>query len=193
MNPKIALVDMDGTLCNYEGSLNEKVKDVIGSQANIWDPKYKKLVALIKSQPGFWYDLPVIDFGMSIVKYLQEKDWEVHILTKGPYKTTSAWTEKVEWCRHWLPGVPVTITEDKSLVYGRILFDDFPKYCEAWLKWRPRGLVIMPKYEYNIGFDGKYPVNVIRGGYDNIDDVRRAIDTAAVRKAGTHSGNGDKQ
>lgn len=180
----IALVDMDGTLCDYEGTLNSKMQEVLGEKVETWDPKYKRLVDLIKSHPGFWYDLPPIQFGMDLVKYFQKTDWEVHILTKGPYHATSAWSEKVEWCRHFLPGTPVTITENKSLVYGRILFDDWPVYCRSWLKWRPRGLVIMPRYDYNKEFEREHPGSVIRAEYANFDEVKSIVDSVAKRKPG---------
>jgi len=180
----IALVDMDGTLCDYDAALRHQVHRILGEQADPWDPKHKNLVDMIKSYPGFWRDLPRIPFGLEIVDYLQCTGWQVHILTKGPHRTTSAWTEKVEWCREWLPGIPVTITEDKGLVYGKILFDDWPDYCSAWLKWRSNGLVIMPKYDYNEKFALDNPKSIIRGGFDNIDQVKAAIDSAANRKPG---------
>lgn len=183
-DPNIALVDMDGTLCDYEGTLNSKMAEVLGKEVETWDPKYRKLTDLIKSHPNFWYDLPPIQFGMDLVKYLKENNWQVHILTKGPYRTTSAWSEKVEWCRYFLPNTPVTITEDKGLVYGRILFDDWPVYCKAWLKWRPRGLVIMPEYDYNVDFAQENPESVVRAGYHNFNFVKDVIDQVAKRKPG---------
>lgn len=180
----IALVDMDGTLCDYEGALRDKLRDLVGRDANIHDKHYKKLVDLIKKQPGFWSGLQPIPAGFKMVCMLQDAGFEVHILTKGPYRTTSAWTEKVEWCREHLPGVPVTITEDKGLMYGRILFDDWPPYCESWLKFRPRGLVIMPAYEYNKGFEEKYPGQVIRLTGDNWNEIEEVIKKAAKRLPG---------
>jgi hypothetical protein len=90
------------------------------------------------------------------------------ILTKGPYNATSAWTEKVQWCREHIYYVPITITEDKSLVYGKVLVDDWPPYVTQWLEWRPRGLVIMPDQPWNQDFI--HP-NVFRyrGHQDDID------------------------
>ena len=39
---------------------------------------------------------------------------------------------EAQWCQHHLPGVPVTITMDKGLVYGKVLVDDYPPYVERW-------------------------------------------------------------
>lgn len=189
-----ALVDMDGTLCDYERAIKFKLLEIFGIDCakeimnGGWNlDKYKAAVNTIKKVPGFWRGLHRIELGFKIVDMLKANGFELHVLTKGPYKTTSAWTEKVEWCRDNLPGVPVTITEDKGLMYGKILVDDWPEYCEKWLKWRPRGLVIMPAYEYNKGFELKYPGQVIRteglDGHD-LDYVEAAIKKVASRGSG---------
>lgn len=180
----IALVDMDSTLCDYEGAMNGKIKEIIGKDARWSDPKYKKVVELIKLQPGFWRNLQPIASGFKVVSLLQESGFQVNILTKGPYKTMSAWSEKVEWCRFHLPGVPVTITENKGLVYGRILVDDWPIYCEQWLKWRPRGLLLMPAYPYNKDFSKQYPGQVVYVNESNWNNVKSAIQNVAQRESG---------
>ena len=185
----IALVDMDQTLCDYEGAIEKRVAKALGGYINTphggwYNEEYKGIVELIKTNPGFWRTLPKIELGFKIVELLKEQGFQLHILTKGPYKSTSAWTEKVEWCREHLPGVPVTITEDKGLMYGKLLVDDWPIYCEAWLKFRPRGLVIMPAYHYNEGFDKLHPGQVIRATKDNLDEVKKLIEKVSKRQAG---------
>lgn len=181
----IALVDMDQTLCDYEGAVQAKLKELYGEEAGAWWlNKNEKVVDLIKKVPGFWRTLPKIGLGFKILEILKENSFNLHVLSKGPYKTTGAWTEKVEWCREHLPGVPVTITEDKGLMYGKLLVDDWPPYCEAWLKFRPRGLVIMPAYSYNEGFDVLHPNQVIRATENNLEEVRKLIEKVAKRQSG---------
>jgi len=141
----------------------------------------KELCNLIKSQPGFWRDLNPIDMGMQTLNLISIH-MSPHILTKGPFKTTSAWSEKVEWCRKHVPGTPVTVTEDKGLTYGRMLFDDFPPYCRQWLAWRPRGIVLMLPYAYNKDFDKEFPGRVTYVTGKNWDEVEAAIKAAAERK-----------
>ena len=174
---KIALVDMDQTLCDYEGTIKNKIKEYLQNQdlviCNL--DYYEEIASKIKKTPGFWKTLPEIELGFKIINILKSYGYDIHVLTKGPYNTTSAWTEKVEWCREHLPGVPVTITENKSLVYGKILVDDWPEYCEQWLKHRPRGQVIMPAYSYNEGFDKKYHGRVIRTDGTNLNRVEEII------------------
>lgn len=184
-NEQLALVDMDGTLCFYEDALNAKMKyvlgEILGDDFDTWDPKYERLRDLIKAQPGFWRNLKPIHLGLEILTCLKIAGFDVHILTKGPYKTTSGWTEKVEWCREHLPGTPVTITENKGMVYGKVLFDDYPDYCEAWMKHRPRGLVLMPAYDYNKKFAENHPNQVLRCTWDNLDKVKETIKLAYDR------------
>lgn len=179
----IALVDMDGTLCDYEGQLRREAAAIVGPEVNIHEPKWEKLVDLIKQRPGFWRELPPLDFGFQVVDLLHQYSFDVHVLTKGPYRTTSAWTEKVDWCRKHLPNVPVTITENKGMVYGKVLVDDWIPYCEAWLKWRPRGKVIMPAHGYNEGFDKLHPANVVRADSSSLDRVKEVIKIAAMEAA----------
>lgn len=160
MTEPIALIDMDGTLCDYEGAMNEGLRAIAAPGEKMPEnfdediPEYmKNRQSLIKKQVGWWENLRFTDFGQKILSKLRELKFELHILTKGPWSTTSAWTEKVKWCRTNVPDASITITEDKGLVYGRVLVDDYPGYIERWLEWRPRGTVIMPSYPYNAGFE----------------------------------------
>jgi hypothetical protein len=75
------------------------------------------------------------------------------VLTNGPSKIPAAWAEKVLWCQEHVPDADITIGRDKGLVYGRILFDDWPPYVRRWLRWRPRGLVVMLDHPRNRGFE----------------------------------------
>lgn len=189
---KVALVDMDGTLVDYVGQLERDLAALAApgekpvSMARLWDEgvsdHLQRRMDIIKQQAGWWRELPDLTFGHHVLHWLREIGFDIHILTKGPYRTTSAWTEKVEWCRARLsPDAKVTITEDKSLVYGRVLVDDYPDYMTAWLEWRPRGLGIMPKSETNKDF--RHERVVIYDG-TNAAEVRAALQAAFDREAG---------
>jgi hypothetical protein len=39
------------------------------------------------------------------------------------------------------------------MVYGRVLVDDWIPYGQAWLEWRPRGLLVLPAHAWNAGFE----------------------------------------
>lgn len=186
----IALVDMDQTLCDYEGTVRNKLAELYPGEedaamnGSLDSPRFKPAVDLIKKVPGFWRTLPKIEMGFKIVELLRKYNFEVHILSKGPYRTTQAWSEKVDWIREHLPGTPITITENKGLVYGKVLVDDWMPYCEQWLQHRPRGMVIMPACYYNVGFENKYPGQVIRATGDNWAEVEEVIKKVSERQPG---------
>ena len=75
--------------------------------------------------------------------------------------------------------IDITITRDKSLVYGKVLVDDYPAYAERWLKHRSRGLVIMPANKDNREY--KHP-QVIRFDGSNLAQVREAMERVKLRK-----------
>lgn len=174
----IALIDLDGTLADFDGAMAEKLSslrspgedpalEVYGQEKHPWLEARRDA---IKARPGFWRSLARIPDGFAVLEMIRQVGFEIHILTKGPTKTTSAWTEKVEWCQAHVPGVPITVTLDKGLVYGRVLFDDWPPYIERWLAWRPRGLVIMLDHPWNQGFE--HP-NVFR--YKRLNDRHQEL------------------
>jgi 5'-nucleotidase len=184
MSEPIALIDMDGTLCDFSGAMRRDLEairspdepplpsDIYNDDAldRAW---LKARRRMIKCQPDWWLNLQPLPLGMNILKLLMHCGFEVHILTKGPRVPNDAWAQKVGWIRNYLPPeVQITITQDKSLVYGKILVDDWPLYIERWLQWRPRGLVLMPDQPWNQDFN---PPNVCRitdrdmpGGIDGV-------------------------
>lgn len=150
----VALIDMDGTVANFDGPLQADYRAVIGDD-KVSPETEERIKSLIKKQTGWWRNLTPIGLGIATVEHLVQIGFRIMVLTKGPVKTTSAWTEKVEWCAKYMPYADVTITHDKGLVYGKILVDDWPPYIERWLQWRPRGVVLMPDQPWNKGFSNK--------------------------------------
>lgn len=191
----IALVDMDGTIADYDAALKrdmarlrspeETGPEVIhGSKKNM--PEfYRNRINMIRSQNGWWQNLGTLKDGFQIVGMLKLLGFEIHVLTKGPEESPNAFTEKVRWCQQHLPGIPVTLTEKKALVYGRVLVDDWPPYVEPWLKSRSRGLVVMPDRAWNQGFSHpnlvRAVVDPINGLLDNPDEVFERLQHAAER------------
>lgn len=174
----VALIDLDGTLADFDGAMNDQLR-LLASPAELEDGSWNNMSldhiearrSVIKRVPGFWRGLKPIPEGLEVLDLIKKIGFEPHILTKGPFNTTSAWTEKVEWCRERLGRTPVTITEEKGLVYGRVLFDDWPNYITSWLKWRPRGLVVMLDQPWNQGFEHPNVFRHIQGleGKERVD------------------------
>lgn len=181
----IALFDMDDTLVDYTTSMIES-HDLIRNphDRKIPDrtlPWINNRINLIQMQVGWWRNLKPLQLGFDLYNAAITVGFKVHILTKGPSTKPHVWTEKVEWVREHLGDDPVTITEDKGLVYGKLLVDDYPGYVERWLKWRPRGMVIMVAHEHNKDFS--HP-NVIRFDGTNMIEIQKVLTHAYRREPG---------
>jgi len=176
----IALFDMDNTLCDYDIAMKTDLKQLMSPLEveciNYHKPAPKyfvKRMSLIKSQQGWWEDLPELKLGMDIYNAAKEIGYDIHILTKGPETKPNAWSEKVKWCKkHLGQDTKITITQDKSLVYGKVLVDDYPDYVLNWLNWRKRGLCIMPEHHYNEKFQNP---QVLKYNGKNIKKIKQIL------------------
>ena len=186
----IGLFDMDGTLFDYDGQLRKDLATLMSPDEtmpdNIFDesiPWIKARMHLIKSQPGWWRELPKFQLGWDVYEIAVELGFCIDILTKGPRSKPQAWAEKVECImRHFGDEVvPNIVGKTKKRYYGSFLCDDYPPYVEDWLKHRPRGLAIMPAHDYNKNFTHK---NVIRYDGTNLNQVREALLIVKNRIAG---------
>ncbi len=162
----VALVDMDGTLCDWDGALNQDYANLMeGTRVppNIED----RIKRVIRCQHGWYRRLKELPLGFYIVSILKEIGFRIMICTKGAKDAPASWTEKAEWVAEHLSGTDMTITRDKGLVYGRILVDDKPEHILRWLKWRPRGMVVMPQRPRNRRFKDRRILKV--GSFSEVD------------------------
>lgn len=186
---KIGLLDLDGTLANYEFALRRDLELLRTPEepeiTDLWNAEkldhIRNRMRLIKNQVGWWKALPVIQSGYQVYELAKNIGFECEILTKGPSKISQAWKEKVEWVqKHISDDMTIHITLKKSRTYGSFLFDDFPEYMDSWLEHRPRGVGIMPVN--NCNKDYKHP-RVLK--YDgNLQEVSRLLQRIYDRKAG---------
>jgi 5'-nucleotidase len=192
---KIALIDLDGTVADYDTALQAGMLSIQAPGEPAYadrhtggtEPPYAEARRkLIQRQTGFWRDLRPLPLGFEVVEELRTLGFELHVLTKGPKTTPNAWSEKVEWCAEHLPDATVTITGDKSLVYGRVLVDDYPPYFLRWLDVRPRGLVVCVAHPWNEAFApggaNAHP-NVLRYDGENRAVLRQRLARAFERGA----------
>jgi 5'-nucleotidase len=183
----IALFDMDGTLCDYDKSLKEELAKLSAPGEPTFKTNYPRNAPkwlenrrnLITKSQDWWANLPKFQLGWDVLDVAKDLDYRLMILTQGPATKPLAWSGKHLWLNEHLPGVDITMTRDKSLVYGKVLVDDFPDYIMGWLGHRPRGLVIMPANEGNKDFRHE---QVIRYDGTNLDQVREAMDMAKLRE-----------
>ncbi len=175
----VALFDMDGTLCDYDGQILKDLERLRGDE----EPHFvgpirkgpdhiKARVDAITATSEWWKNLPKLELGWEILKIAQEQGYRIMILSQAPIDNPEAWSGKIKWLQKHLPDVDMTLTRDKGLVYGKLLVDDYPEYILRWLTWRRNGLVIMPSNDSNSGFEHK---QVIRYDGSNIEEIKQAM------------------
>ena len=167
MKKPVVLFDMDGTLCDYAGGLAKSFNEIrCGTEKRYKSSDFgfqKGMPKWMKSRRNFitangdwWLDLKPLELGIKLFEIAGSIGFRRVICTKGPFDKPHAWSNKMIWCRKQLSiysDVSVTITEDKSLVYGAILVDDWPEYILPWLQVRPRGMVLLPNQPWNQNFE----------------------------------------
>jgi 5'(3')-deoxyribonucleotidase len=176
---KIALFDMDETLVDFQGPLRMRLLEMKGPEEeipeNLWampDHWYARAQA-IKKEPGFWRNLPRLQWGWDVLEIAIEVGFDIHILTKGPTTGSVAWSEKVDWVRENLPDAKLHITDDKRIAYGRVFVDDYWPFMELWLRNRPRGLGI-------VNYSSERHEN-LTSIHDGMDTVRQRLQEAYER------------
>ncbi len=180
----VALFDMDGTLCDLRGQLRKDMDALRDPEEREFTgnievlkfapPHVQKRADMIKSSPEWWANLPKLPLGFDVLRSAQDLGYKIMVLTKGSRRYPASWEGKKLWVDRQLgSGVKLTITEDKGLVYGKALVDDFPPYIDGWLKWRSRGLVILPDNDKNRDYG--HP-QVLRYDGSNLDEVRAALE-----------------
>jgi hypothetical protein len=188
---RICLIDMDDTLYDYAGQLRRDLEalqspsDPLLPEDLFSDPEpwLRRRIDVIRRQPGWWLNLPRLKLGWDIYEVAVQIGYTVEILSKGPFRNARAWAEKVERVQQDF-GSEVAINlvgRTKCRTYGRVLVDDYPPYALDWLKFRPRGLVIMPAQPYNEGINHS---NIIRYDGTNREQVTEAMTRAFSREPG---------
>jgi 5'-nucleotidase len=184
----IILFDMDQTLCDHDKGLFESLEKLKSPNDPIFyppildkTPQYiKNRADLIRSSESWWENLEKLKLGWDILELAKELEFKIMILTQGPKKNPSSWSGKKKWIDKNLgQDTDITITRDKSLVYGKILVDDYPGYIEPWLEHRKRGLVIMPVNNRNKDYKN---LQVVKYDGTNLNDVKYAMEMAKLRE-----------
>lgn len=183
---KVALIDLDGTVADYDKAMTAEMRKIqhptevpySTRMNNGEEPAYMMARRkMIQSRPGFWRNLEQLKLGFEILSEIRKIGFNLHILTKAPslreqnaptFPEANAWSEKAIWSMENIPDALVHLSSDKSLMYGRVLMDDWPPYFLKWLAVRPRGLVVSVAQLWNKDVD--HP-NVIRYDGSNREEV----------------------
>jgi 5'(3')-deoxyribonucleotidase len=181
----IGLFDLDGTMADFDKSMAHHLEllrspgeDPAKDETAFEDiPHMKARRRLIKQLPGFWRTFSRLQAGFDILALMEDLKFSNYVLSKSPRKFPLAASEKIGWCVEHLPNLPVILSEEKSLVYGKVLVDDWPSYVEKWVKFRPRGLVISVAQRWNEGIEKLSPAgNIIRySGPEQLPDIKARL------------------
>lgn len=187
----IALFDLDGSLFDYDKALLKSLNAMrapcepkIPNNLHALEkaPHFHARMEAVKSVPGWWRNLEPIKNGFKIYNLAKKIGFDCQILTKGPRTKSIAWAEKLECCQqHFGEDILVHVVSDKGGFYGKVLFDDYPEYMLKWLRYRPRGLGIMPVTKNNKKF--KHP-NVIMWDGTNYRQISTALKCCFRRESG---------
>lgn len=168
----LALIDLGDTLCDCTGAWQQALAGEAGharptaAAAWPWPPALEAQRRRLMAAPGFWRTPAPRAAGLELLRLLRQAGLQPCVLTKGPQDLPHAWGDKVAWCRQHLPGVPVIVTDDKALVPGAVLVDDWLPYVARWQQRWPAGLAIVPAQPWNtpapgqpacIRYDGRDP------------------------------------
>jgi 5'(3')-deoxyribonucleotidase len=186
MSDEIALVDMDGTLCEFRGQLDSDVARVLngrGEDVKVPACVVQEIEWLIRGQAGWYRNLKPLQLGFDIVRMLEEIGFRIMIMTKSSKESINAWSEKREWIKQHLPDVKMSVTEDKSLFYGKVLVDDYPGHFLPWMEHRPRGVVVMPAQPWNKGTSKRINLHSV-ANQEDLEALRPVLVEAFERKGG---------
>lgn len=167
----IALLDMDGTVCDWHNQLERDLDAMLGKdREKMSAASLRNVEHLIRSKPGWYLGLQPLPLGFKIAETLRDIGFTIMVATRATPQAANAWSEKAAWCMKHLPYAHVTVSEDKSLMYGKILVDDYPKFTEPWLQRRPRGQVLLPNQPWNQEYE-RERVTRVRTPED-VDNIR---------------------
>ena len=145
MNKKIILVDMDGTICQYDEKLLRIAHERFGlplykpeeakhfNTHSIFPTEYHERVDEIANEEGFFKDMkPYPNAVEAMAEMASHSELEVYICTspKKHYRNAACAGEKHMWISRYLGRKwteRVILTRDKTLVHGHVLIDDKPE------------------------------------------------------------------
>lgn len=167
-----ALIDMDGTVADWDASVTKHLAETASpaDRENYGDPGswlagyvrgarpewLEERIEMIMRQSGFWENLPPIPVGLQVVDLMADLGFRIMVASKSPNDKPTAWTEKCLWCFKHLPDDHgITLTQDKSLMMGDVLFEDWPSYIRAWRANSPDGKVVVLDHPHNRQVSGR--------------------------------------
>lgn len=136
MYSQTILVDMDGTIANYDEAMSSAMREYYKRNditTENWHslslPDIHNVRCMLQSVPGFFYNLKPIQGALEALCEMEEKGYNVYILSSPSIKSDSCHSEKCMWLRDKMGDKwarRLILTKDKTMVYGDYLIDDKP-------------------------------------------------------------------
>jgi hypothetical protein len=196
MERSVALWDLDRSLADYDGAMIRDLNKIRSPEeepftpANVWTKRAHYIherMEMIKNIPGWWRKLDPILKGFAVYHLAVKLGFHNIVLTRGTRKS-HIWAEKLDWSMDNLgENIEVhCVTGEKSRVYGKVLYDDYPPFVTGWLEHRPRGLAIMPVGKHTQPHEIHKHPNVILwdGQQPTFDYIERMLKRVVERKTG---------
>lgn len=172
--PRVALIDLGDTLCDCSTAVDTVLSQTGPDNSTPLDAQRQA----ITRTPGFWRQLAPSPLGFELLRLLRREGLVVNIVTKGPREAPQVWADKAAWCHEHLPDVPLVITDDKALIPGDVLVEDWLPYVDRWQTRWQSGLAIVVAKPWNT--DAVEGSKLIRYDGTNRVDVERRLRLPSV-------------
>lgn len=116
MNKIIIQIDLDNTIVDFQSGIDSLAE----YQKKVYAGRYDEV-------EGIFARMKPIDGAIEAVNQIYAiPECDVYICSTAPWENPSAWVDKLNWVKQYLPNMykRLTLTHHKELVKGNILIDD---------------------------------------------------------------------
>ncbi|MBN2893701.1 MAG: hypothetical protein JXL97_17660 [Bacteroidales bacterium] len=112
---KTLYIDMDGVIVDFTSAFEKLDENILKEYEGRLD-EIPNIFSLMEPMPGALEAIPKL-----------AKKYDTYVLSTAPWKNPSAWSDKLEWIKKYVPGVfhkRLIISHNKHLNKGDFLIDD---------------------------------------------------------------------
>lgn len=172
MRSLVILCDLDGIVADLHAPWLDWINRRVGTQLVKTDIREYQMDRLPVSkdvnvhdflnQPGAYRNLPPVDGALETLQRLEDDGHHVLIATT-PVKRPESTTEKLEWCRLYLPWLShrrIYVGGEKDRIMADVFIDDDPKNLREFRARQPQAYLVTIAWPYNEGLDTSGVINL---------------------------------